>query len=153
MDVHVAGRVSLRQLFVFMSLMAACFGLAVADEPSWTLAYFTSFVPGAYLATVLLRTSNPRLARRVLASIKLAAVGGTISSAAILLPLTVAHHLNSPHHLLALHEEVIVSLVAATIVGAGGGTLFGWLSAEIFAGWDRRRRWRLRREKYGDAGI
>src|SRR5262245_40307622 len=111
-----------------MSLIAACLGLAVADDPSQRLAIFLSFAPGAYVATGLLSASYPRFARRAGTSAKYGMVGGTLSCAAFLVPLSLAHYLISPNHWLALHEEVVLGFVAAFILGVGEGAIYGWLS-------------------------
>jgi hypothetical protein len=145
----VARRVSLWQLFVFTSLVAACLGLSVAGQIE--AAVFTWFVPGAYLATGLLRASNPRYARRAATSARYGAIGGTLSCLAGSLPICIAISVISPFRVVPLYVDVILSFVAAVIAGVTEGAVCGWLSAKIFADWDRRRRWRLRREKYAGA--
>ncbi|HUE70763.1 MAG TPA: hypothetical protein VMP01_07715 [Pirellulaceae bacterium] len=64
------------------------------------------------------------------------------------MPLAIANYYASPFHYFPLYVDVIGAFVAAVVLGVSEGALFGWLSAKIFGEWDRRRRWRLRREKY-----
>lgn len=146
----MARRISLLQLLVFTTLVAACLGLAVAEK-QYPPAVLIWFVPGAYLATGLLRASNSRYARRAKTSAKYGAIGGTITCLAGLLPLSIANHLMSSYHFFPLYVDVIYGFLFAIVVGGGEGAVYGWLSAKIYADWDRRRRWRLRREKYQDA--
>ncbi len=151
---------TLRQLIVFMTLVAVCLGLSVAKN-QYHLAVLAWFLPGAYLAMSLQSRGQSRLARRALPIGRRAALGGAISCVLGVAPIQFLFYLNYYGwlDLGRLRENllrwetiavVVLNIAGACLLGAVEGFLLGWLWAKIVADQQRQRRWLARRRRYGD---